>query len=43
MATGNAIGRLKYAKGFHSIRKVVVTILENDGVSENVVAELVGA
>ena len=27
---------------FHSIRKTVVTILENAGVAENVVADLVG-
>ncbi len=27
---------------FHSIRKTVVTILENAGVAENVVADIVG-
>jgi len=27
---------------FHSLRKAVVTILENAGVSENVVADIVG-
>ena len=27
---------------FHSIRKTVVTILEDKGVSENVVADIVG-
>lgn len=47
-AIGKRFGRLKSAKGFgsqfvyHSIRKTVVTILENAGVPENVVADLVG-
>ena len=49
---GDAIGkkftRLKTELGFdnrhvfHSIRKTVVTILENEGVLENVVADLIG-
>ncbi len=49
---GDAIGkrytRLKKAMGFddrhvfHSIRKTVVTILENAGAPENVVADIVG-
>jgi integrase len=47
-AIGKRFGRLKSAKGFgsqfvfHSIRKTVVTILENAGVPENIVADLVG-
>jgi integrase len=47
-AIGKRFGRLKKAKGFgpqfvfHSIRKTVVTILENAGVPESVVAEIVG-
>lgn len=51
-ARGNGIGKrfayLKKAKGFddrcvfHPIRKTVVTILENAGVAENVVADTVG-
>jgi integrase len=47
-AVGKRFGRLKNAKGygshfvFHSIRKTVVTILENAGVPENVVADIVG-
>lgn len=47
-AIGKRFGRLKASKGFgpqfvyHSIRKVVVTILENAGVPENVVADLIG-
>ena len=45
---GKRFGRLKTELGygsqlvFHSIRKTVVTILENAGVPENVVADLVG-
>ena len=45
---GKRFGRLKAELGFgpqfvfHSIRKTVVTILENAGVPENVVADLVG-
>jgi integrase len=47
-AIGKRFGRLKDKKGFgpqfvfHSIRKTVVTILENAGVPENVVADIVG-
>ena len=47
-AVGKRFGRLKkdldFGKQhvFHSIRKTVVTILENAGVSENVVADIVG-
>lgn len=47
-AIGKRFGRLKKASGFgqayvfHSIRKTVVTLLENAGVSENVAAGLVG-
>jgi integrase len=47
-AIGKRFGRLKMELGFgpqlvfHSIRKTVVTILENAGVAENVVADLVG-
>ncbi len=45
---GKRFGKLKTGLGFgsqlvfHSIRKTVVTILENAGVPENVVADLVG-
>ena len=45
---GKRFGRLKTELGFgpqlvfHSIRKTVVTILENKGVPENVVADIVG-
>lgn len=45
---GKRFGRLKKGLGFghqhvfHSIRKTVVTILENAGVPENVVADIVG-
>lgn len=45
---GKRFGRLKRELGygpehvFHSIRRTVVTILENAGVSENVVANIVG-
>lgn len=45
---GKRFGRLKKALGFsqhqvfHSIRKTVVTILENAGVSENLAADIVG-
>jgi len=47
-AIGKRFGTLKRKLGygpehvFHSIRKTVVTILENAGVSENVVADIVG-
>ncbi len=47
-AIGKRFGKLKSAMGFgsqhvfHSIRKTVVTILENAGVPENVVADIVG-
>ncbi len=47
-AVGKRFGRLKTGLGFgpqyvfHSIRKAVVTILENAGVPENVVADIVG-
>lgn len=47
-AIGKRFGRLKSDLGFgrqqvfHSIRKTVVTILENAGVPENVVADIVG-
>ena len=47
-AIGKRFGRLKDAKGFgpkqvfHSIRKTLVTQLENAGVSENVAADIVG-
>jgi len=47
-AIGKRFGRLKAGLGhgpthvFHSIRKTVVTILENAGVTENVVADIVG-
>lgn len=47
-AVGKRFGRLKAEMGFgdqyvfHSVRKTVITILENAGVSENVVADIVG-
>ena len=47
-AIGKRFGHLRTAQGFnasfvfHSIRKTVITILENAGVSENVVADIVG-
>ena len=47
-AIGKRFGRLKKAAGFgdghvfHSIRKTVVTLLENAGISENVAADIVG-
>ena len=47
-AIGKRFGHLRTGQGFnasfvfHSIRKTVVTILENAGVSENVVADIVG-
>lgn len=47
-AVGKRFGRLKTALGFprlkvfHSIRKTVVTQLENAGVSENLAADIVG-
>ena len=47
-AVGKRFGRLKTDEDFgkqhvfHSIRKTVVTILENAGVPENVVADIVG-
>ena len=47
-AVGKHFGRLKTELGFgsqhvfHSIRKTVITALENAGVSENVVADIVG-
>jgi integrase len=47
-AVGKRFGRLKDASGygekqvFHSIRKTVVTLLENAGVSENLTADIVG-
>ncbi len=47
-AIGKRFGRLKMELGFgpqlvfHSIRKTVVTIFENAGVAENVVADIVG-
>lgn len=47
-AIGKRFGRLKQALGhqekkvFHSIRKTVVTLLEDAGISENLAAELVG-
>ena len=47
-AVGKRFGRLKTNLGFtgvhvfHSIRKTVVTILENEGVTENVTADIVG-
>ena len=45
---GKRFGKLKSAMGlgsqdvFHSLRKTVVTILENAGVPDNVVADIVG-
>ena len=45
---GKRFGHLKKEQGFgsqyvfHSIRKTVVTILENAGLPENVVADIVG-
>ena len=45
---GKEFGKLKTALGFgpqhvfHSYRKTVVTVLENEGVPENVVADLIG-
>lgn len=47
-AVGKRFGRLRRDAGFgkqhvfHSIRKTVVTILENEGVAEGVVADIVG-
>lgn len=47
-SVGKRFGRLKTELGyssrlvFHSIRKTVVTILENAGIAENVVADIVG-
>lgn len=47
-AIGKRFGRLKKSLGFpekkvfHSIRKTVVTMLENAGVSENLTADIVG-
>lgn len=48
-AVGKRFGRLKTSLGFrphihvfHSIRKTVVTIFENAGVPENVVADIIG-
>ncbi len=47
-AVGKRFGRLKTSLGyssayvFHSIRKTVVTLLENAGVTENVTADIVG-
>jgi integrase len=47
-AIGKRFGRLKTAEGyssqhvFHSIRKTLVTMLENKGVGENVAADIVG-
>ncbi len=47
-AIGKRFGKLRSAVGFgpqfvfHSIRKTVMTILENAGVHENVVADIVG-
>ncbi|MAS40875.1 MAG: hypothetical protein CMK33_04080 [Porticoccaceae bacterium] len=47
-AIGKRFGRLKDSLGFggkhvfHSIRKTVVTLLENAGVSENLTADIVG-
>ena len=39
MKSANGFGKQHV---FHSIRKTVVTILENAGVAENVVADIVG-
>lgn len=47
-AVGKRFGRLKTALGFpekkvfHSIRKTVVTMMENAGISENLAADIVG-
>ena len=47
-AVGKRFGRLKTSEGydsqhvFHSIRKTLVTMLENQGVGENVAADIVG-
>ena len=47
-AVGKRFGRLKKNEGFgkhhvfHSIRKTLVTMLENKGVGENVTADIVG-
>ena len=47
-AIGKRFGRLKQSLGFpgkkvfHSIRKTVVTLLENAGISENLAADIVG-
>jgi integrase len=47
-AVGKRFGRLKASMGFsetqvfHSIRKTLVTLLENAGVSENLAADIVG-
>lgn len=47
-AIGKRFGRLKKSLGFpskkvfHSIRKTVVTLLENAGISENLAADIVG-
>ena len=47
-AIGKRFGRLKSFEGygkshvFHSIRKTLVTMLENQGVGENVAADIVG-
>ena len=47
-AVGKRFGRLKTLEGydsqhvFHSIRKTLVTMLENQGVGENVAADIVG-
>ena len=47
-AIGKRFGRLKKSLGFpkkkvfHSIRKTVITLLENAGISENLAADIVG-
>lgn len=47
-AIGKRFGRLKVKMGFpslkvfHSIRKTVITMLENEGVTENLTADIVG-
>ncbi|MDC7714832.1 tyrosine-type recombinase/integrase [Vogesella sp. LYT5W] len=47
-AIGKRFGRLKKSLGFpdkkvfHSIRKTLVTLLENEGISENLAADIVG-
>jgi integrase len=47
-AIGKRFGRLKQSLGhgpekvFHSIRKTVITLLENAGVTEGVAADIVG-